>query len=194
MPRIAVRIVLFALPLTLFAAIVATWFLFKPIRALFPEFAGLQCNQTGVCVDDTSRFAEAAQLKSEAVRSIEQRLGQFEHVPPILFCTTTSCEKWFGFKGNVAYNVGAIGLVVAARGWQPHFIRHELIHHVQVEKIGGFRMWLITPTWFIEGMAYSLSDDPRRPLQQPWEGYRTQYEEWVADIPMGDLWARAKAL
>ena len=81
-------------------------------------------------------------------------------------------EKTFGFTGNVAYSVGDAAVVVSTRGWKPYLIRHELIHCLQVERIGGFRMILHTPTWLIEGMAYSMSDDPRHPLQEPWESYR----------------------
>jgi hypothetical protein len=43
-------------------------------------------------------------------------------------------------------------------------------------------------------MAYSLSDDPRRPLPSPLEGYRQSYEEWAAHISESELWVKAQAL
>lgn len=125
---------------------------------------------------------------------VERWAGEFDATPRMIFCTTIACDERFGFKGNAAYNVGAKALVVSTRGWKPYYIRHELIHCVQVERIGGFRMLLHTPTWLIEGMAYSASEDPRRPLQEPWEAYRRSYEHWVSPVPPEELWSRAAAL
>ena len=53
-------------------------------------------------------------------------------------------------------------------------------------------MLLHTPTWLIEGMAYSMSEDPRHPLQEPWESYRTKYEQWASHTPAEAVWVRAK--
>jgi hypothetical protein len=32
--------------------------------------------------------------------------------------------------------------------------------------------------WLIEGMAYSLSNDPRSELHEPFESYRQQFNNW----------------
>ena len=173
---------------------VSLWAFGKPIRALAPEWAGVVCYEGGVCTDDPARVPEALSLKNEAMSFVKSWAGPFEAAPRMIFCTTATCDIRFGFKGNAAYNVGAKALVVAARGWKPYYIRHELIHCVQVERIGGFRMLLHTPRWLIEGMAYSASQDPRRPLKEPWESDRRQYEEWAQQIPPEDLWSRAAAL
>ena len=170
------------------------WAFWKPIRALAPEWAGVLCYEEGVCTDDPARVTEALSLKSDAMSFVNAWAGPFEATPRMIFCTTAACDKSFGFKGNAAYNVGAAALVVASRGWKPYYIRHELIHCVQVERIGGFRMLLHTPVWLIEGMAYSASQDPRSPLQEPWEGHRRQYEEWAQQVPPEALWSRAAAL
>jgi hypothetical protein len=170
------------------------WAFWKPVRALAPEWAGVLCYKGGVCTDDPARVKEAISLRIEAMSFVKAWAGPFETAPRMIFCTTTACEKSFGFKGNAAYNVGSRALVVASRGWEPHFIRHELIHCVQVERIGGFRMLLHTPVWLIEGMAYSASQDPRRPLQEPWESHRRQYEEWAKQVPPEALWSEAAAL
>ena len=137
---------------------------------------------------------EALQLKIEAMSFVKAWAGEFDAAPRMIFCTTAECDRSFGFKGNAAYNMGATALVVASRGWKSYYVRHELIHCVQVERIGGFRMLLRTPYWLIEGMAYSASQDPRRPLQEPWESYRKSYEEWLQQGPPEALWSRAAAL
>jgi len=55
-------------------------------------------------------------------------------------------------------------------------------------------MWLAKPVWFREGMAYSLSRDPRRPLPPPLEGYRQEFETWYQQVGPGKLWQEAKDL
>ena len=147
-----------------------------------------------MCVDDQTRLTEATALRQQASEFVERAVGKVDRAPQVIFCTTSECERWFGFKGNAAYSLGNRAVVVASRGWKPYFVQHELIHCVQVERIGGIRMWLSTPTWLIEGMAYSLSGDPRRPLQAPWERYRSQYEEWATQGAGKELWSRARAL
>jgi hypothetical protein len=187
--RLLSRIVLLA---TL-AAPFAAWAFMKPLRVLAPQLAGVSCYSGGICTDDASRLDELVQMKAAAIRFVELKLGALADQPRIVFCSTEVCERSFGIGARASYNVGTVGVVVARRGWQSYFIRHELIHHLQGERIGTLRMWLKTPTWIIEGMAYSVSEDPRHPLQQPWETYRQQYERWVATVPQSHLWSAAHA-
>ena len=177
-----------------FVSPIALWASWKPVRALAPEWAGVLCYEESVCTDNPTKVAEALALKQEAMSFVKAWAGQFNAEPRMIFCTTAACDDSFGFRGNAAYNVGAKALVVASRGWKPYYIRHELIHCVQVERIGGFRMLLRTPGWLIEGMAYSASQDPRSPLQEPWETYRKVYEEWAQKVPPEALWSQAAAL
>ncbi len=179
---------------TILVAPIATWILWKPIRAPAPALAGVTCYDGGVCTDAPTRVDEARELRSESFRFVAQKVGAFQAAPTMIFCSTVQCEKSLGFRGNAAYNLGASRLVVSSRGWLPYYIRHELIHCVQVERIGGFRMLLHTPRWLIEGMAYSLSEDPRRPLAEPWESYRRQFEIWAAKGTPQQIWQRAAAL
>ena len=172
----------------------AAWALWKPIRVLAPEFAGVACYAGNVCTDDPTKVAEALSLRHEAIEFVNRRAGSFKASPRMVFCTMPRCDRSFGFSGNAAYNVGSAGIVVSGRGWHSYYVRHELIHCVQVERIGGFRMLFHTPTWLVEGMAYSMSEDPRRPLGEPWESYRRKYEVWAAEAPPEMLWQRASAL
>jgi hypothetical protein len=185
------------LALTVAATLVtlpSLWAFWMPVRALAPELAGVQCYAGNVCIDDSTRLPDALALRAEAMAFVTGWAGRFDAAPRIIFCTTTACDRSFGFRGNAAYNVGALALVVSSRGWQPYYVRHELIHCVQVERIGGFRMLLHTPAWLVEGMAYSASQDPRRPLQEPWETHRRLFEDWATKVPQNELWSRAAAL
>ena len=155
-----------------------TWAAFKPIRVFAPQLAGVQCTDANICIDDLTKLMQAVALRDESVTFVETRIGKLRKVPRYIFCTTAECAKSFGFTSNAAHHVGTFGIVIGPRGWQPHFARHELIHHLQMENIGSFHALIYTPTWFIEGMAYSLSQDPRRPLPQPLEDWRAQFESW----------------
>jgi hypothetical protein len=110
------------------------------------------------------------------------------------FCSSEGCAKSFGIKGNAAHHVGTFGIVIGPKGWHAHFVRHELIHHLQMENLGSLHALMFTPTWFIEGMAYSLSEDPRRPLAQPFEEWRKQFESWHPTVSQQDFWVRAREL
>lgn len=43
-------------------------------------------------------------------------------------------------------------------------------------------------------MAYSLSVDPHRPLPEPLEGWRSQFEAWYPAVDTQQLWGVARAL
>ncbi len=172
----------------------AAWAAFKPIRVFAPELLGLHCSAQGVCVDDVSRLAEATELKVEAVAFVNQNVGRIQQVPRAVFCSTNQCAKAYGFSSQGAYNVGTYGLVVSQRGWHSYFVRHELIHHLQNERLGNLNAWLFKPNWFLEGMAYSLSEDPRRPLPEPLEGWRNRFEQWLPSVGESNLWRAADAL
>jgi len=181
--RIAV-IVLLSLPF-------AAWAFIKPVRVLAPELAGVQC-RGNVCVDQPARLDEATRLFADAVAQTEREFGTMQTVPRAIFCSTPACSHAFGLDSAAAYNFGTSAEVIGHKAWQPHFVRHELVHHVQSERLGSLNNWLLKPKWFREGMAYSLSGDPRRPLPQPLEGYRAQFESWYPG--KARVWAEAERL
>ena len=177
----------------LLALPVAAWAFIKPLRVLAPEFAGVTCFEK-VCVDDVEQFSEAKALSEEAVLFVQSSVGKLQVVPRMVFCSTKECSRSFGFSSNGAYNVGTLGLVISHRGWHPYFVRHELIHHLQNERLGSLSAWLLKPDWFKEGMAYSLSEDPRVPLPEPLQGYRALFESWFKRVGAEHLWAEAERL
>ena len=73
-------------------------------------------------------------------------------------------------------------------------MRHELIHHLQNERLGSLRTWLLKPDWFREGMAYSLSEDPRQPLPEPLQSYRARFETWFKQVGRSNIWTEAEHL
>ena len=172
---------------------IAAWAFIKPVRVLAPELAGVECRGK-VCVDDPSRMAEATTLYEEAVQFVWINVGELQTLPRAIFCSTPACSKAFGFTLADAYNFGTTAVVISHRGWKPYFVRHELIHHLQNEHLGSLRTWLFKPIWFREGMAYSMSQDPRRPLPEPLQSYRSQFEAWFKRVGSSRLWSEAEQL
>ena len=68
-----------------------------------------------------------------------------------------------------------------------------MIHHVQAERLGIFTQWR-SPAWFKEGMAYSLSQDPRSHLAKPLQQYRSDFEKWYQSVGKERLWEEAQKL
>ena len=72
-------------------------------------------------------------------------------------------------------------------------MRHEMIHHLQAERLGVVRQWFM-PEWFTEGMACSLSGDPRPALTEPRKGFREKFERWSRSVGKERIWTEASKL
>ena len=170
-----------------------TWFAVKPVRVVEPRLAGVHCVSATVCIDDLARVEEAAGLYAEAMAFVPDVLGSFKGMPRVIFCATQACADAFGLGARAAVTLGTWGTVIAPRAWAPHFVRHELIHYAQAERIGTLRL-LFKPQWFVEGMAYALSQDPREPLTEPFESQRRRFRAWYAAVGKQGLWQVARDL
>lgn len=183
---------LLVLVVVLLASPGAAMAFYKPTRVLLPQLFGLECPTEKICIDDLTKLEAAEQLRAEAVDFVNDHVGQIHRVPRFVFCHTQVCADKFGQYHAAAYNVGTVGIVIRTKGWKKHYVRHELIHHLQNERLGSINAFLFKPEWFLEGMAYSLSADPRRPIpNDQLESYRTEFERWNDG---SDIWIRAKAL
>jgi hypothetical protein len=172
----------------------AAWALYKPVRVVAPELVdGVSCTTASICLDDESMYSEAAKLYKDALSIVERKTGSFNKHPRVIFCSTESCFQSFGFNKASANTVGSSGIVVSPRGWKGYYVRHEMIHYRQAEELGMFAA-LLKPQWFIEGMAYSLSDEPRSPLSEPWQSYKTKFHGWLQKVGNERLWDEAKQL
>ena len=172
----------------------AAWTMFKPIRVLAPTLVdGVSCVNEKFCLDDENNYQKADSLYQSALKEVSKVVGPFENFPIVIFCSKESCFKAFGFNEASASTVGKSGIVIGPRGWKLHLIRHEMIHHRQAEVIGPMTMFF-KPEWLIEGMAYSLSDDPRTPLSERWEKSRLKFDSWFSQVGEGKLWESARKL
>ncbi len=147
---------------------------YRPARVLIPTAFGVTCSLHNVCVDDPERFDAAAALLEEARRDLEERWGLRVEAPKIVFCSTTECQETFGLSSKAGLTLGTLGILIAPRGWQRHYVVHELVHYWQAQSFGPLTGLLGEP-WLIEGMAYAMSGDPRATMHEPFESYRRQF-------------------
>lgn len=178
----------------IFMVPVAVWAMYKPVRVLAPEWVkGVSCPDSEICIDDESRYSEASELYEDALQFVASTVGPFQESPQVIFCANRACFQSFGFNKASASTVGKSGIVVSPRGWKGHYLRHEMIHHRQAEELGVFAS-LVYPEWFIEGMAYSVSDDTRMTLSDPWQQHRAKFEAWYQKVGKDRLWNEARNL
>lgn len=167
---------------------VAAWAMVKPLRVIAPELVGLTCTTDNICTDDLTRVAEARALLHSSSAAVGKELGPIRTLPKAVFCTTAQCSRKFGLGRSVAFSVGKFGVIFSHEAWQQFYVRHELIHHLQNERWGTLNSWLFKPSWLIEGMAYSRSNDPRQTLPEPLGSWRSQYQCWESQVGAKNIW------
>ncbi|WP_371141851.1 hypothetical protein [Burkholderia cepacia] len=186
--------VVYALTGLLVALPIAAYALVKPLRVVAPALVpGVSCPSADICTDDAARLGDARQLYRDGYARAAAAVGAFREAPRVVFCSTRACADAFGLGQRAALTLGNFGVVVAPRGWQTYFLAHELIHHRQAEVLGNLAV-VTKPRWLIEGMAYALSDDPRHPLAEPFEAWRTRFDAWHAALGGQPLWEAARAV
>ena len=171
---------------------VATWAFAKPVRMLAPGVMGVTCHGA-VCVENEDKIDEAQALYDGAYRFVESRLSHFDTKPRMIFCNTARCYRSFGGGRERAISYPKIASLISADAWKAHFVRHELVHHLQFQELGAVGT-MLDPEWFREGMAYSVSDPPEEDLPLQFRKYQERYDQWVITIAPGQLWSEAKRL
>lgn len=179
-------IFLLILPLTALAC-------YKPIRILMPEFTDIHCLNKTLCIDTLHQAETATHLYNASIDYIESHIDSIQHKPRIIFCSSESCFNQFGFHSPAKGKTFAtMGIVIGPEGWKDYIVRHELIHHLQVERMGLYN-WLMSPQWFREGMAYAVSDDPR-PLSENFITMRNRFKAWKLHQSKDNFWQAARSL
>jgi hypothetical protein len=168
----------------------AAWFIVKPVRVVMPSIVGLSCPHHSVCVETQDVLPAATELYDQALDFVRNKVGAMQGQPVVVFCSTQACADRFGLGARSAVTVGNMGTVIGPHAWKPYYVRHELIHHLQGQRFGVLRL-MFMPVWLIEGMAYSLSEDPRVKLVEPWQQYRDQFNAWLAKVGRERMWETA---
>lgn len=146
----------------------------------------MKCITDRLCLEDETRYDEAISLVEAGLANLNMKLTPLDYSPKFIFCSSQSCFKRLGFDRAAAQTVGGtLATIIGPCGWTDYYVKHELIHQWQADTIGQIRLMLL-PEWLREGMAYSLSDDPRTLLKVPWQGYREDFEIWYGDVKRED--------
>ncbi|MBV1873940.1 MAG: hypothetical protein KUG80_04120 [Gammaproteobacteria bacterium] len=169
-----------------------TWFLFKPIRVLAPELNGMTCPEQYLCVDDPRNVNRAKSLYEDALLFVHENVGVLNTKPMVIFCTAEICSKAFGMGRRSAMQL-PMGIVIGPRAWKEYYVSHELIHQLQQQKFGVLYVFQ-KPKWYLEGMAYLLSDDPRLDLNEPLQKYRQEFKVWLSSVGKDNLWLAGEKL
>lgn len=187
--KTALRIAFLLLVVVPFAA----WFIVKPVRVIAPTLVGMHCANKSVCVEAQDKLAEATELYNESLSFVGQSVGSIQGQPLVVFCSTQYCANQFGLGARSAVTIGTVGTVIGPNAWKIYYVRHELIHHLQGQRFGVLRR-ILMPSWLIEGMAYSLSEDSRAKLAEHWQQYRDQFKNWLATVGRENMWNAASSL
>lgn len=180
-----------ALFILIFCALVLQWMTFKPLRMFLPSLNNVTCINAHICVDDTTKTEKASELYLEAYNFVNSSIDKIENEPRVIFCSTKECSESFGVKRSLAGKTGVLGIVITHTGWDKKIVRHEMIHHLQIEKLGIAGI-MFKPMWFKEGMAYYLSTESVP--HKPWAKYRAKFESWYLSIDKKTLWDEARKL
>ena len=169
---------------------IAAWAVVKPVRVLAPQWAGVTCVDAKLCLDDPAQLEAARKLYADALGFVAAHVAPVDVSPSVVFCASEACAQSFGLGRRSAVTLGRFGAVIGPKAWQAHYLRHEMIHHLQAERLGTAAL-LLKPKWFVEGMAYALSEDPRANLDEPHESHRREFMAWFAKIDKARLWQEA---
>jgi len=178
----------------LFTSPLMAWAFVKPVRVVFPEFvSGISYLSKTICIEKHSNSQKAVKLYEDALQFVNSSVGVIAENPCVIFCSTETCFQSFGFNKGSAMAIGTFAIVISPRGWTDYYVRHEMIHHLQAERFGVFKQ-LQNPKWLKEGMAYSLSQHPRRIMPEAQQEYRRKFETWFQSIKKEQLWNEARNL
>lgn len=104
-------------------------------------------------------------LYDGALQFVNANVGEVKRPPRVVFCETDSCFSAFGLDKQAAHTT-PFGIIVSPRGWEPHYVRHEMIHHLQIErlgfwKLGPVRRWR-APEWSLKAWRMRSATIPDR--------------------------------
>jgi hypothetical protein len=143
------------------------------IAMVQPVLAALVCPrcfgfvlQSGELYVESTMPDETRAALTTALAEGEKKVADFydglRTAPRILACATRACVERLGGGGSKGAAYLSVGLRLAPDGLDPVIIAHERAHVELHGRIGLLNFWTgAIPTWFDEGLAAVVSDDPR---------------------------------
>lgn len=150
---------------------------------------------------DPAKRAVIAGILNQARDRVGTFYGGLRSTPTILVCATQECYRRVGGGGSRGMAVLDRALFLSPRGTDAVIAAHELAHielHYRVGLVKAARR--VVPQWFDEGLAVTVSDDPRylaattvddRCLVAPDGSLPAQRSAWIETAASHDLYAKA---
>jgi hypothetical protein len=146
-----------------------------PVGAAFvqPTLAAIACPRCfgfapladGLYVESAMTDDDRAKLiaaRTEGEKKVSDFYGELRTAPTMLACATRACADRLGSGNSKGAAYLSIGLRLSPDGLDPVIIAHERAHVELHGRIGLLNFWTgAIPTWFDEGLAVVVSDDPR---------------------------------
>lgn len=87
--------------------------------------------------------------------------GPLQSEATLFVCSTEKCFVSSGGGKAKGKALGASKILLSPRGQTIVILAHELSHVELHKRMGVFRAWRLIPSWFDEGLAVLVSQDPR---------------------------------
>lgn len=127
------------------------------------SWTGLAVLSEDVRVEATAgpeQRAQALRLRDEANARLNAAMRSVQSRPVHVFCFSEACYQGFGGGSPRAKSFGHYRTLIGPHGMTAAIVAHEW-WHADLHSRLGFWSWRKVPTWFDEGTAVWISDDPR---------------------------------
>jgi hypothetical protein len=161
-PRLVTRrrvLVTLAAVVVLLAGAAATLVVAAPVvaAAACPGCHGLESLGDGVWVEPGTDHAAVRADLAAADRRLRAFFGDRLTAPRVLICHTDACYRRIGGGGEKGQALRDWALLLSPGGANAVIAAHELTHVEVFHRLDGGDL----PSWFDEGLAVLVSDDPR---------------------------------
>ena len=110
----------------------------------------------------TGAHDRAIQVIAQARERVRRFYGALRRDTPVLICATEACYQRLNGGGSRGMAIYDLALMLAPNGLSETIAAHELAHIEFHARIGAWKVFReAVPTWFDEGLAVVVSDDPR---------------------------------
>ena len=115
--------------------------------------------QRGMTADEQANAAEVIKKARDRIRGF---YGEQRSRATILICATDPCYRRLRGGGSRGMAIYDRVLMLSPEGINETIAAHELSHIEFHRRVGAWKIFRdVVPTWFDEGLAVVVSDDPR---------------------------------
>ncbi|MEM6387305.1 MAG: hypothetical protein AAF718_13835 [Pseudomonadota bacterium] len=143
-----------------FAALIAAAALPGTHRVIFPASFGLTQIADRIWTDAPERAADLLGVANQARGTVRRFFGDEPPKPTLILCSTPTCARNFGIRGN-GLSIVDMAVMVSPGGLTLGTLTHEMTHS-RLHRQMGLRNIVSQPfpTWFDEGLATHVAQHP----------------------------------